>query len=404
MGKRAHGEGTITQRKDGTWMGQISVGHKPDGSRDRRTVYGKTQKDVRAKVDEIKQQLANGTLTDTKLTMKAYLERWLSEKARQVKPRTAELYKEQAERYVYPRVGAVRLDKLTPLRIQTMMSEIVDEVAQKELERLRAKAAAGEVVVLPEGVGVSTANKARTLLLGAMTQAVRWQLIPRNPVEAVDKLKEQRHEMVLWTAAEAVRFLDAALGHRLHAAFYLLMSTGMRRGELLGLRWRDLSGNVLHVRRSLTVRKGKAVFSTPKSEKGKRRVAVSPDVLDVLEQHRRRQQAEAEFLGAAWPDDDLVFTSETGTPIHPRNFDRTWKALKVAAAVPHARLHDLRHLHVSLLVRQGFDPRSIADRVGHTDSSFTLRWYAHAFEEQRQVTAMSLADLFKPKAAPESLN
>jgi integrase len=210
--------------------------------------------------------------------------------------------------------------------------------------------------------------------------------------------------MVLWTAAEAVRFLDTAQTHRLYAAFYVLMSTGMRRGEVLGLRWQDLSGNVLHVRRSLTVLKGKAVFSTPKTEKGVRRVAVSPDVLAVLELHRQRQEAEADLLGEAWPGEDFIFTSEVGTPIHPRNFDRTWKALKVAAAVPNVRLHDLRHLHVSLLVKQGFDPRTIADRVGHKNASFTLDRYSKMFEEQRQATAISLADLLKPTTAPVGLN
>ncbi|MBI3962266.1 MAG: site-specific integrase [Deinococcus sp.] len=139
--------------------------------------------------------------------------------------------------------------------------------------------------------------------------------------------------------------------------------------------------------------KGQPVFSTPKTEQGIRRIAVSPDVLEILAAHKQRQEAERAFLGVAWPETDLVFTSELGTPLHPRNFERTWYRLQAEAGVPQVRLHDLRHLHVSLLVKRGFDLRTIADRVGHTDPAFTLRRYSHLFEEQRQAAAVSLPDL-----------
>ena len=370
--RRGKGEGSILKRKDGTWQGAVTVGYDENGKQKRKTVYGKTQKEVVEKIHAIKQQLMSGTFSENNLTVKMYLERWLTEKARQVKPRTVELYREQAERYVYPRIGSVKLKKLTPLQVQTMMSEIAD------------------------AVGVSTANKCRLLLFSSLKQAVRWQLLARNPVEAVDKLKEQPKKMSLWAPAEAVRFLETIQNDRLYAAFYVLMSTGLRRGELLGLEWGDLTGNVLHIRRSLTILDSKPAFSTPKTEKGTRRVAVSPDVLDVLEQHRAHQEAEKRFMGQAWVDSDLIFTQEAGIPINPGTFNRLWKRLKKEANVSDVRLHDLRHLHVSLLVRQGFDPRTIADRVGHTDPSFTLNHYSHAFEEQRQAAAVSLADLLSP--------
>jgi integrase len=380
MGKRAHGEGTISQRKDGTWEGKLSVGYKPDGKRDRRTVYGKTQKEVRAKLDELKQQLANGALSDTKLTVKAYLERWLPEKARHVEESSIESYERLIRVHIVPRLGRVQLAKLTALQVQTMMGEVADTV------------------------GVRTANASRTLLFSALKQAVRWQLISRNVVEAVDPLKQPTKEIRLWSTAEAVRFLDTIQGHRLHAAFYLEMSTGLRRGELLGLRWQDIDGNMLWVRQQLTYSKGRFIFKATKTERSTRRVAVSPDVLEVLELHRKQQEAERELLGEAWPSYDLVFTSEVGTPIHPRNFQRTWDKLKKKAQVPHVRLHDLRHLHVSLLVKQGFDPRTIADRVGHLDASFTLRRYSQMFEEQRQATAISITDLLTPQRPAQALN
>jgi len=168
---------------------------------------------------------------------------------------------------------------------------------------------------------------------------------------------------------------------------------GLRRGELLGLRWKDLNGLVLSVRHSLTVLGGTPHFTTPKTRKGERHITLSLDVLEVLAQHRIIQEAEARALGDAWTDSGLIFTSEVGTLIHPRNFERTFKGLLKDAKVTVALLHDLRHLHVSLLVSKGFDPRSIADRVGHTNPSFTMDVYSHMFATQRAQAAVGMADL-----------
>ncbi len=369
MAKRAHGEGTISKRQDGTYEGKISLGVDAEGKRKRKTVYGKTQKEVRAKIDEVKQQLANGTFSDTKLTVKAYLGQWLSHKEKQVKPRTAELYRHLVMFHIVPDIGGKRLDKLTPLDIQNMVSSVA----------LRG--------------GIRTANMCRTTLFSAMKQALRWGLIPRNPVDAVDALKETKQEMSLWTSAEAVTFLDAARSHRLYALFYLAMATGMRRGELLGLRWADVKDGALHIRQSLTVVNNQIAISVPKTEKGKRRVAVSLDVETVLSDHRNRQEAERHVLGTLWPENDLVFRTEVGTPIHPRNLERTWYALQKKAGVTKVRLHDLRHLHASLAIRQGMDAKVLADRLGHSRASFTLDVYTHLFDEQRANSAVSLSVL-----------
>lgn len=229
-------------------------------------------------------------------------------------------------------------------------------------------------------------------------------MIPRNVCEAVDPFKENAVEMNLWTPAEAVQFLNTARAHRLHAAFYLLMATGLRRGEMLGLQWGDLKGDRLHVRRSYTIIGGKPAWSTPKTQRGVRFVVLPPDTLAVLEQHRQQQAGERAFLGDAWLEGDFIFTLEDGHPVAPGTFHKTWLRLQKEAGVPKVRLHDLRHLHVSLLVKQGFDPRTIADRVGHTDPAFTMRRYAHMFEEQRQAAAMNLTDLLMPKAISVGAN
>ena len=378
--RRGRGEGSIFKRKDGTWQGAVTIGYTDEGKQKRKTVYGKTQAEARAKLDEIKQQVISGTFTDTKLIVKAYLEHWLKEKERQVKPTTMEKkYKFCVNKHIVPRIGRIRLDKLTPLHIQTMVGEIA------------------------ETSGVPTANNCRRVLFSALKQAVRWQLAKSNPVEAVEPLAETPRKMTLWTPEQAARFLNVVRAHRLYALFYLDMATGMRRGELLGLRWQDVTDSTVHVRQSLVYICGEFVVSTPKTRKGERRIAISPDVVDVLEQHRLRQEAERQVLSEAWPNTDLVFTSEVGTPIHPDNLTHLRGRLMDSAGVPRVRLHDLRHLHASMAIRNGMDPKVLADRLGHSRASFTLDKYTHLFEEQRASSAVSLLD-FLPKNSPDSVN
>jgi integrase len=389
MGKRArNGQGSIYEttfvdKRSGKtvkrWQGQVVIPQEL-GEPKRKTVYGKTYAAVKEKMDTLTRQVADGTASNTSQTVGQYLERWLKEKERQVKPRTIELYGDWANRHVNPRIGKVQLAKLTPLQVQTMMGDLADKV------------------------GVSTANKCRKMLYGALKQGVRWQILSRNVCDAVDPLKEERREMRIWETAEAVRFLDAIRAHRYYAAFYLAMATGLRRGELLGLMWSDLRGDSVYIQRTLTIINKKPAFSTPKTKRGTRFVTLPPDAIDVLERHRKLQEAEAAFLSEAWPNTGLIFTSAVGTPVDPRDFNKRFAALQVQAEVPHVRLHDLRHLHVSLLVRRGVDPRTIADRIGHTDSSFTLRWYAHMFEEQRRAAAVNLSDLLGSSTAPANLN
>jgi integrase len=347
--KRAHGEGTITQRPDGTWTGQISLGYKADGKRNRPTVYGKTQKEVREKLFELKQQTATGMLSSSKLTVKAYLQRWMPEKARTLEPRSIRDYTYNIEKYILPRIGGTKLAKLTPLAVQNMVGDIDDKA------------------------GTRTANYCRAILSGALLQA----------------LKVIKREMTIWSTEEAARFLDIIEDHRLYGLFYFVMATGLRHGEVLAVMWDDLKGNVLFVKKS-------------KSKKGVRKVPLSPSVLTVLEQHRSRQEAEAAYLGKAWPGKNLMFMSVVGTKLGQRSVTRTWHNLQDKAQVPRARMHDLRHLHISLLVKEGVDPSTIADRVGHARASFTLDVYTHLFEEQRLAAAIDLDDMLGRHKSPDA--
>ena len=377
--KRAHGEGTILKRKDGSFEGRISLGQDAEGKRRRKSVYGRTRQEVRAKLDEVKRQLGNGTFSDSKITVADYLERWLKERGNHLKHRTILDYRYDIEHYIVPYIGKVRLDKLTPLKLQDMLSTVAAKVSPDR------------------------ANKARRILHTALKQALRWQLIPRNPVEATDPMKHTRKEQQIWTAQETAQFLGASEGHRLYALFYLALSAGLRCGELLGLRWSDLDGSVLHVQRSLAQVKGQIIISTPKTEAGIRYVTLSPNVLEVLKAHRTKQQAERALLGKAWLELDLVFTKYDGGYLTPRNLAETWYRLQDNADVRRVRLHDLRHLNVSIRRKLGQDAKLIADQIGHTDPAFTTRLYTHLFDEDRQGAAVELSS-WLPKSGPEEAN
>jgi integrase len=358
--KRAHGEGTISRRRDGTWEGKLSLGYGPDGKRVRKTVYGRTQAQVRAKLERLKHDLADGVYSDTTLTVAQYLERWLDAKAN-VRPATLRSYRDTIRLHIAPHLGRKQLAKLTPLDVQRLVAH------------------------LAEAVSPHTANYARQVLSMALRQAVRWQLIVRNVAEATEPVKHQPRRQVIWTPEEAARFLDTARSHRLYALFHLIMATGLRHGEALGLHWSDIQGGTLHVREA-------------KTAKGVRRVSIGADVVAVLEHHRRQQDAEryaAAQSGAPWPDSDLVFTSEAGTPLDKANVHRVRRKLERDAGVRPATVHDLRHLNVSIRRRLGQDAKVIADQIGHTDPSFTTRLYTHLFEDDREAAAVNLAEALK---------
>lgn len=384
--KRANGEGSIIKetkaRANGNtyerWRAVLSIGYGTDGCRKRKTVYGKTQTEVRKKLDEIRRQIAIGTYIDTELTVGQFLDRWHKEKAQTVKPRTVEIYRKQADLHILPKIGSIKLAKLSPMHLQTLCSDVANNVGKR------------------------TAELVRVQLYGALKQAVRWQILPKNPAEAVTPLRVDKKPITIWTPSEVVRFLETAQTHRLYALFYLAISTGLRRGELLALEWSHISSDNLRVVSS-------------KTRKGERTIRLSQDVITVLEQHKVKQDA---IMEQALPNQvcSLIFPSVIGTPINPRNLERDWHNLQDATRrkwreelitidntadlqkldsgelFPRIRLHDLRHLHASMLIKIGKTSVEVAERLGHAKPSFTVDTYGHIFREHQQEEAVSILD------------
>ena len=293
MAKRANGEGTLSRRKDKAgktigWRAAVTVGINEYGTQDRRLVSGKTQAEVQEKLRAFQADMHTGMVADTEgLTVSAYMSRWADHKEQDAtKPNTLRSYRDTVRLHITPHIGRIKLEKLRPLDLEQMLSKM-------------------------QKAGKSAASRAYTLrvLSMALRQAVRWQMLPRNVAEAVRPPKVERPDIGTWTAAQVATFLDTAQLHRMHAAFYLALLTGMRRGEILGLKWEDVdfTRSRLTVRNNLVEMRGegttgkqhagketvssvRSILQTPKTKASRRTIPLSPGTMSKLKEHRERQE------------------------------------------------------------------------------------------------------------------
>ena len=246
----------------------------------------------------------------------------------------------------------------------------------------------------------------------ALQQAVRWQMLPRNVADAVKPPKIERQELQVWNRQQVATFLDATEAHPLHAAFYLALLTGMRRGELVGLKWEDvdLDRARLTVRNNLVevigapiegkTRLNKATassvhleVSTPKSKASRRTIVLSKGTVQKLREHQEQQRAWREHAAEAWTEQGFVFTTTTGALVWPSALAKAFTTLLKEAEVPAIRFHDMRHTAASLMISMGIPPKTVSERLGHSDVAFTLRTYTHLYDAQREEAAFDIADL-----------
>ncbi|MGB9791494.1 MAG: tyrosine-type recombinase/integrase [Thermacetogeniaceae bacterium] len=243
-----------------------------------------------------------------------------------------------------------------------------------------------------------------TLIHAALNQAVKESLILRNPADAVELPKMQKREMEPMTREEISRFLEAIKGDRLYPAFCLALKTGLRRGELLGLRWKDidLGEKKLHVRQILVEardpngeKKVALVFQEPKTKKSQRTIPLTDDLIKLLKAHKAKQNEEKLILGKDYQDHGLVFCSEDGRPIWPRNFLRHFAALQKKAGIKHHRLHDLRHTFATLLLAEGEELKNVQELLGHERISTTADIYTKVLEESKRKAVSKLDAIVK---------
>lgn len=366
-GKRANGEGTIYQRKDGRWEGAALL-PAPDGARLRRRVYGATRQEVHGKLTALLRQAQQGLpVSSSGQTVEAYLASWLRDVARQrVRPRTYETYELLIRLHISPVIGRVRLDRLSAADVRRL---------------LQAKSGAG--------LATSTVRQMHAVLRVALQQAVREDLLPRNVARLVEAPTVRTEPVQPLDVAEAQQLLKVARGDRLYALWAVAIGVGLRRGEALALRWSDLDldAGVLRVEQAVQRVEGKLQFAPPKTQRSRRTVPLPEVCTAALRSHRMAQHQERLALGPIWQDLGLVFTTAIGTPIEPRNINRSFDALCRRAGVRRLRLHDLRHTCASLLLAQGVPARVVMETLGHSQIAVTMNLYTHVLPSVQREAA-----------------
>ena len=368
---RGHGGGSIIRLKDGRFRVAITVGIDEEGKQRKRYAYARTLAEAETRLSKLQVQHGEGVLPEAgRLLLGDYLDRWLEYKEIRIKPSTYRGYKNMVVHHIKPALGRVTLAKLTPLHLETLYRNMLKkEVGPKDNKRSMAP---------------RMCQLAHAVLHQALEQAIRWSLIARNPAAQVEPPKGVKTPPKAWTSEEALKFLESIRSHRFYAMFYLALVTGMRRGELLGLKWSDIDfeRGYLNVERSLGMVGSKFVISTPKTEGSSRLLKLSGEALEMLQEHKERQDKEKAALGGLWHEEGWVFPSEIGNPMRPYNFDETRKILMRKAGVPLIRFHDLRHTHVSLERRRGTPLEVVSKRLGHSNPGFTLKVYRQIYGDE----------------------
>lgn len=355
--RRGHGEGSIRQRSDGRWEGTINIGWR-EGKRHRKSVYGKTRREVADKLAiAIREHQLGIASVDERTRTETFLIRWCEESLPgTVKDSTAVGYRFVLERYVIPYVGRIPLAKLGPADVQRMMRALEEK-----------------------GLGVSVRRQARVILRRALGEALRWDLVTRNAAALVDAPKGARHRADALSQEQAGTLLAACSGTALEGVVALALATGMRKGEVLGLRWEsvNLPGKTVTVAGTLKrLPDVGLVLDTPKSSSSCRTIPLPAFCADVLAEHRRRQVEQRLFVGPDWHDSGYVFTTSIGTPLDPRNLTARFQTLCESAGLGRIRFHALRHTAATLMLNNGVPLEVISTTLGHSSYAITADIYA----------------------------
>jgi integrase len=382
--KNANGEGTIYLRKDGRWEGSAYV-LTSDGTNKRQRVYGSTWDEAHDKLTKLKADSQNGVpVSVLKQSVAEYLAYWLENVSKpKVRRVTWVNYESLIRNYIVPGIGKKKVARLTARDIRTFLLKVKATCQccalgkdKKRPEHKRRCCALGKCC--QKYPSDRTVRFLLVLLRSALQHAVREDDLPRNVARNVELSMGTQREIEPLSVEEGRKLLAAARGDRIWAAYELAVRLGLRRGEVLGLRWKDvdLIGGVIHIRQSLQRVSGELTAAATKTRRSTRRVALPVECATAL--RARRAQQRADRLAAdpeKWQTSDLVFTTRNGTPIEPRNLNRAFEALSRRAGIRKVRFHDLRHTCASLLHEQGADARTIMEVLGHSSIRVTMDIY-----------------------------
>jgi len=381
--KRGHGEGSISQRKDGRWMGQITIGVDPVTRKSKRlTFYGKTRKEVQDKIREALNQKDRGLLSEpSRMTLGEWLKTWLEDyKKQELKISTWESYKSLIEDHMVPELGYIKLNKLKTNDIQRFYNS--------KLENGRKDGKGG--------LSARTVRYIHTVLSAALDQAVKEGYILVNPAAATTQPRHVKKEITPLSTDQVKQFLQDIKDDWLYPVFITALGTGLRRGELLGLKWDvvDLETGAALIKRELVQVKGKVRLEEYTKTKGSTRTIALPDmVIRELKKLRGKQKQDRLLLGPAYQDNDYVFCWPDGSYIRPDYVYNRLKTLLNEHGLPSIRFHDLRHTFATMLLEAGEHPKVVSEMLGHSSITITLDIYSHVLPSMKEKAAAKLNDI-----------
>lgn len=367
--RRGRGEGAIYKKAENLWCAQLSTGYDGNATRKRRYVYGKTKTEVQKKLAELQSAFAAGSLADPKrMRLVEFINHWLEDVARPtIRISTHARYKVLLKVHLLPHLGGIQISSLEPSHIQNLY---------KKLEETGASPRTREFV--------------HAVLRKALDQAMKWGYVQRNVCDMVARPRVPKKAMRCWNREEANQFLVFAETRRYYGLYVLALTTGLRQGELFGLRWEDIDfeSSSLSVVRTINQVDSKMIIGEPKTAKGRRRVELPEIAIRALKKHREKMLAEGNHK-------DWIFCTAKGDPIKKNSFrNSSFLPLLKASGLPKIRFHDLRHTAATLLLSQGVHPKVVQERLGHAQISITLDIYSHVLPSMQKEAAAKLDILF----------
>lgn len=372
--------GHIVKRGKKNWGIVLEPGRDPQTGKRRQIWIAArgSRKDVEKRLIELLHQANTGSfIQPVKCTVGEFLHQWLRDYAStNVRPTTFKRYKGLIENHLIPALGNIRLVDLQPSDVQSCYNRSLTGA------RLDSK---------PGHLTAKSVLEQHRVLKEALSHANKLGLVSRNVADAVVPPRPVHREMHTLNSEEVHAFLEASKLTNYYALFHLAVFTGLRRSELLGLRWKDVSlelASLSVVQAMHRLPGGQTVFLEPKTAKGRRSVALSPAAILALRDHKERQQGLRTFIGRILADNDLVFSHPDGSPIHPDIITQAFSRISRRAGLSGVRLHDLRHTHATLMLQQGIHPKIVQERLGHATIAVTLDTYSHVLPGLQEAAAL----------------
>ena len=374
--KRANGEGSIRKRKDGRWEGRYTAGHDPaTGKQIFKSVLGKTQAEVKEKLKKALVEAGQIDFTKSgKYTMGTWMDEWFENVAKiKVRPSSHQTYRGYIDNHIKPSIGNIPLEKLTTMDLQKLYRSLL---TKGRVERIEAENQ-------PSGLSAKTVRNINQVISSALDLAVAQKIIPSNPTDACELPKVEHREMQTIPEEQLQAFLAEAKATGVYEMYYIELATGLRRGELLGLKWQDIDwkNGIIKVRRQIARVDGQIVEAPLKTKNSYRTVTISPQAIEVLKQQRAKTH------------DQYVFPSPNGGPISPDSVNNMLKRVLARAGIPKVRFHDLRHTFATIALQNGVDIKTVSGMLGHFSAGFTLDTYAHVTTSAQKEAAQTMGNV-----------